>query len=319
MAASGAMIVSGLDKELKPKSEVVIKDPKANLKELDEYILKLTNTTPLDQVKKWEQKNTGGKKEEERKPARFKAFYSPSAPAEPFEWNKKGKSGNFILDFFLSLQHEILKRVLFFALNPELNELSKLAEELNINTKGWNLEKFHVGPDGEAILSSDLTPEEKKILLLKEELKILIIGEILEDEWVGLLVIKLRKNYVLKTLIGLNVKIEELIISAKQIAWLKLIAELKAMHLKRVFCGSKKDFDSYSKVILNLTQKIRKIDLNLPGELMNLVKTHLEKLALETAVYKLELLRSLQKISPDKAREKDIKWLESTAAHLKHV
>lgn len=313
MAGSSAMVVSGLNKELKPnKANVAINDPKVNLKQLEEYIQKLTHSSPIDEIKKHEEKNRKRQKQKEKQ-RRLKVVFFDRTPAEPFEWQaEKQETGNFLADLFLYFQQKVLKRALNFALQPGLVDLIKLGQEMKIDLKSWNLEKFIIAPDGQIILPSGLSEEERRYLLLREEFRILEIGEILEENWANLIIIKLRKHYVLNTLRSLKMKkeeIEKIRSAAKQIAWLKLITELKALHLKRVFSGSKKDFDFYSEVISCYTQKIRKIDVAISEEGFNWVKTRLKQLAVDTAKYKLELLRSMQKLNFDKSREKEITWL----------
>ncbi len=315
MAASSAMIVSGLNKELKTsKSKVVTNDPKVNLEQLEKQIQKLTAPVSIDEINKRQEEYLTRNQSQKHKKKKYKK--------KAFGWINRKKNKNPFLNWLGNLQRKTLQKILYFALQPEIDELIKMAGELKIDISSWNLEKFSVNSSGQIILASNLSELEKTILLLKEEFKILEIGELLEDDFVHIIIIKLRKNYVLKNLLKLKVtyqQIDELIVQARQIAWLKEITQLKASHLKRVFCGSKKDFDYYSKIISNHTKKIRKIGLAISGQTFDWISTKLEKLALDTANYKLELLRSMQKLEHNKNRDKEIKWLEDTVAKLKHL
>jgi len=323
MAASSAMITTGLEKELKTnKTNIVINDPKINLKQLEENIKKLSHSSSIEQIRKKEEKKKREEQREKQKRQQPKIFYSATRPAEPFEWNeKKSKSGNFIVDLFLNLQQRVLQKVFNLVLRHELNESIKIANELKIDIKDWNLEKFMVNSKGEMLLPSGISEKEIKYLLLREELKILEIGELLEDNWIHSQIIRLRKQYVVSTLYAMgaeNEEVAQILTSAKQIAWLKLITQLKSTHLKRVFCGSKKDFDYFTKVISCYTQKIRKIDIAIPEEGVKWIKSRLEKLAFETAHFKLELLQSMQKLNHNNEREENIKWLKHTVGQLQH-
>lgn len=323
MAGSGAMIVSGLDKELKTKPDnIIINDPKINLKQLEEYIQKLSHTSEVEKTQKW--KHQKGKQQKEKageRPRRRIRWIREEV--EPFSWKEKLEpTKNFLLDFFYTLEQNVLHGLLKFALQPGLDELIKLADEMKINLGALKLEKFNITHSGKIILSSELSPIERKFLLLRDELKMLEIGDIVEEDWIKLIIIKLRKRSVRKAFIEIGAN-QEVINSikdqAKHIAYLKILHELKSFHLKRVFCGAKKDFDYYSKLISRLTHKIRKIDISGDEANLDWIKGQLNKMALETAEYKLKVLHSMQKLNFEKSRQKDIHWLETTIRHLKHA
>ncbi|MFC1496135.1 hypothetical protein ACFL52_01840 [Candidatus Margulisiibacteriota bacterium] len=326
MAASSAMIVSGLEKELKTnKANITINDPKVNLKDLDEYLKKLTNTTQVDRIKKKEEKK-GRKQEEETEQKRHRSFRmsgSGKGKAKAFEWRTSNRvSGNFFLDLFANYQRKVLENVVNYALQNGIEELVRSAKEAKMDLAGFDLEKIRLNNKKNLVFMSDLTAEERKILYLTDELKLLQIGKYLEDDWIKYFIINIRSQVVANTLMDLNVEeltIEKILTQAKQISWLKLIHELKAAHLKRIFSGSQKDFDYYTRVIDYYTQKMRKIDLEKPEAELNMIHSKLAEVAYETAGYKLGLLKSIQTLTFDKKREKDIKWLESTLKHLKHA
>lgn len=311
MAASSAMIVSGLNKELKTnKSKVVTNDPKVNLEQLEKQIQKLTATVSIDEINKRQEEYLT--KKQSHKQINKKAKETKTIE-KPFDWINNKKSYNPFINWLIEFQRKVLQKILYYALQPEIDDLIKLADELKIDVTSWNLEKFSVNQSGQIILPSNLSDSERILLLLKEEFKVLEIGELLEDNLIHIIIIKLRKKNIINYLLKYKVtwqQINELKTQARQIAWLKEITQLKASHLKRVFCGSRRDFNYYSKAISNHTKKIRKIGLTISGQSFDWINTKLEKLAHDTAHYKLELLYSMQKLAPNKDREKEIKWLE---------
>lgn len=317
MSASAAMIVSGLEKELRGNSKVNtdLHQQKIDLKELNQYVQKLTDASAIDRVKKYEEKKEGGQKKEEERKKRTITIGTKEI-SKPFDWTSLTPT-NGIWDFLRRLESMILKELLKFVLQPNLDELLAIAREFNLAS--WNLEKINISPNGEILLSSELSEKEKLVILLIDEYKVLEIGRLLEESWVKLAVINLRLFRVKLSLKELGMKpeiLEEINLAARRIAFLKLVALLKETHLKRVFSGSKQEFDQASGVIKFLTNKVLKIKVDIPAGSLNWIKERLETLAKESAKYKLELLRSLQTLSYEAEREKNIKWLETTVARL---
>ncbi|MBI5700979.1 hypothetical protein HZC34_03905 [Candidatus Saganbacteria bacterium] len=107
--------------------------------------------------------------------------------------------------------------------------------------------------------------------------------------------------------------------SPELIEWLNRVIELKQLHLKRVLCGTKNEFEELSIKIAKATKDARGLGLKISRKGVRFVEAKLETLAYETASYKLELLRSMQKISFDKEREKDICWLKAVISRLKRA
>jgi hypothetical protein len=320
MAASSAMVVTGLEKELKnTRVRVDFADTRISLKQIEEYIQKLTDTTAIDKVKKYDERRQHKGKKEEEQPRRKLSTIAPSSrPAQPFEWIDVGKPAG-LWDLLLHWESRVLREILKYVLQPNLEELVSLARDLNIDLTKWKLDKISINHRGEILLDSGLSLEEKLRILLLDECKILEIGKLLEESWVKLAVINLRLLRVKSTLKELGIKEEEfeaIKLAARRIAFLKLIAQLKEMHLKRVFSTSRKEFSLYSKFISQLTHKAWKIEVDLPKEGMKWIHERLETLAKESARYKLELLRSLQQIGFEAEREKTVRWLEHTAAKL---
>jgi hypothetical protein len=317
MGASAAMIVSGLEKELKGTSRINtdLHQQKIDLKELNQYVQKLTDASAIDRVKKNEgEKERGQKKEEEQRKRTI--TLGAKEITKPFDWTTISPA-NGIWEFLRRLESMILKELLKFVLQPNFEELLVIAREFNLAS--WNLEKINISPSGEILLSSQLSEKEKLVILLIDEYKVLEIGRLLEESWVKLAVINLRLFRVKTSLKELGMKpeiLEEINLAAHRIAFLKLVALLKETHLKRVFSGSQKEFDQASGVIRFLTQKVLKIKVDIPAGSLNWIKERLGTLAKESARYKLELLRSLQTLSYEADREKNIKWLETTVARL---
>jgi len=208
-----------------------------------------------------------------------------------------------------------------FVLKPNVDELLGLAKELNLDLSAWKLEKINIDHHGDLLLAGDLSPEERVRILLLDECKILEIGLLFADSWFNRLVIRFRLFRVKATLKELGVTKEEfdfINLSARRIAFLKIVSMLKDCHLKRVLSSSRKEFTSYSRRIASLTKKIRQIDIDLPTKGLEWIHKKLETLAVEAARYKLELLRSMEKLGHDPERARNIKWLEATL-HLKHT
>jgi hypothetical protein len=110
--------------------------------------------------------------------------------------------------------------------------------------------------------------------------------------------------------------LEEIKTQARKIAWIKTIASLKEIHLNRILTTSSMEFLRSSRKIEKLTKRAKKLGYDIPQEGIKWIETGLTKLGLDTAKYKLELMRSLQKISFDPKRDDDIKRLSKIIASL---
>lgn len=110
--------------------------------------------------------------------------------------------------------------------------------------------------------------------------------------------------------------IDEIKTQARKIAWIRTIAGLKEIHLNRILTTSSMEFIRSSRRIEKLTKRAKRLGFDIPQEGIKWIETGLAKLGLDTAKYKLELLRSLQKISFETKREKDIKSLTKIIASL---
>jgi hypothetical protein len=221
---------------------------------------------------------------------------------------------------------KVLKEIINHTLPAEVKELEAIltfVHELGIDLQPWinrwNFDKIIVGENGQVSLAADLTPMEREKKLFLEEIKMLESRKYLEPDLWRRILIYYRIRQAEKILRALEVSKDE--INAvrtlgRQIAWIKLMAVIKEFHLKRVFCGSPNEFNELSETINYLTRKARKLESRLQQEETRLLHAGLEKLALDTANYKLELLKSLQEIDPSEQNTKDIKWLSAVIQHI---
>lgn len=122
---------------------------------------------------------------------------------------------------------------------------------------------------------------------------------------------KLHKSGVSKE------ELEELKTQARRIAWFKVVLNLKMVHLNRILSTSSAQFEDKSREIEKLTKKTLKLGFDIPKEGMKWMEKSLQTLELESAEYKIELLRSLQKISYEEGKEKDILYLTRVIEKIK--
>jgi hypothetical protein len=89
-----------------------------------------------------------------------------------------------------------------------------------------------------------------------------------------------------------------------------LVSQLKERHLKRLLTDDRSEFERLSKEIQKETISAAK------PEARAWLGAQLDKLTLDAAEYKLNLIKSLQKMELDPKHEKHIKWLKKIIAHL---
>ncbi|MBI5699746.1 hypothetical protein HZC35_05535 [Candidatus Saganbacteria bacterium] len=282
MSAAGAMVVTGLEKELKLQ-RLDGKEIKAEPILLEKLVQKLNDATAIQSVKS--HKNRQGndsQKEENRNPKIIHTPHSAFRIARPFEWTQPTKSSGF-WSFLIEWERKILNELLKFVIKPNVEELIQTAGELGLDLSGWQLETLCIDQNGEVLL------------LLQNELKILTIAGLVTDSYLARLVVFWRCFRLRQTLISLGfTDFSKLEIEAKRIAWLKLISLLKESHLKRVFSLNRRDFNKYSGLIKYYTRLALNVKVDLPQEAW--IHQRLETLAREASRYQHELLESLKAV-----------------------
>ncbi|KPJ64142.1 hypothetical protein AMJ44_13325 [candidate division WOR-1 bacterium DG_54_3] len=89
-----------------------------------------------------------------------------------------------------------------------------------------------------------------------------------------------------------------------------LISRIKDLHLKRLLTENQSEFEG-------LTEEIRKGTLSsAKAEAQAWLEAQLDKLTLDAAEYKLNLLKSLQSMEFNPQRKKIVRWLRGTVARL---
>jgi len=294
MSAAAAMVVTGLEKELKV-SRLDQKGSQVEFIPLQKLVQKLNDATAIQSVKSHKNRKEGDAQNEDRSGYKqMRASHPGLRLTRPFEWTERAKPSGFWA-FLIEWERRILNELLKFVIKPNVEELVKTARELGLDLTDWQMETLCINQNGEVLLSSDLSPEERLLLLLKNEYKILTIAGYMTDSYLTRLVVYLRLRRVRQTLLDLGcANIGKLEIDAKRIAWLKLIALLKEVHLKRVFSLSRQDFQKYSGLIRYYTVLARRIKVDLPQE--GWIHQKLETLAAEAARYQQELLRTLKAV-----------------------
>ena len=237
-------------------------------------------------------------------------------PSQLVEWVLyKGKN---------QLERQILSVIFKEDFKPEalpVQELVEIASQVGLDLeeylKLWSLENIIITASGKVSVESLKVQE---IELLLDQLRLLKIEELLADNLRKLIITRLKIQGSLRNLRELGINQETVIeieTQARRIAWLKTIAALKELHLKRVFTSSASQFDLYSKEIVLKTRMARRLGFDIPKEGVAWIEAELETLAFNTATYKLDLLKSMQNLAFDKEREKDLKHLASTINRLK--
>jgi len=222
------------------------------------------------------------------------------------------KANNYLHNQLQSILADNIK----FA-TSDIKGVVKIAKELGLeidpSTFASLAEKIKREPSGTIVVdNSDLAEERVKQLLL-DEYKLVEVAEILEPNLMRKSLLLFQKWQVIKVLQAANISmldIESARLEARKIAWAKCVAVLKELHLKRVFSSSMKEFSQHSITIKQYTAKAKQLG-------PEWIKERLERLALDSASYKLELLHSMQALEYNKEREKDIKALTITIQHYK--
>ncbi len=87
-----------------------------------------------------------------------------------------------------------------------------------------------------------------------------------------------------------------------------LIYKIKELHLKRLLCGSREEFERFSDEIKKETLTSGR------QEAADWLGSQLDGLTRTSAQYKLNLIKSLQSMHFDDERDKNVRWLEKTIA-----
>lgn len=257
-----------------------------------------------------------------------KFLSSLNRPLELVELILQSTKSQAIVDFLTSFEKDSLV-VARYAKEFDIKDLSAIAVSLRINIDEWmkelKIEKIKI-ENLEQIdkLNISFRFEEKDevsgISSLITTYRNTQINIFMSDSLIEKIKINfesIRISSELKANGLSDGEISELKIQSRRIAWLRTISTLKMSHLSRIMVTSAKEFNEKSTEIEKLTKKSQKLGYDIPKEGITWLRQSLHVLAVEAAQYKLDLLKSLQKISIEKEREKDILQLTRTLAKLK--
>ncbi len=201
----------------------------------------------------------------------------------------------------------------------DIRGIVKISHELGLNIDHQAFlalaDRIKREPGGAIVIDNSALAQERARQLMLDEYKLIEVALILENNLIKKALLYLQKQEVLGLLQAAQIsrlEIESARLEARKIAWAKCVALLKELHLKRIFSSSMKEFGQHSFSIKHYTLKVKKLG-------PDWIKERLERLALDSASYKLELLHSLQALEYNKEREKDIKSLTLTIQHYKKV
>ena len=252
---------------------------------------------------------------------------SPETPLEMAEWilnSKRGKTVAELLALFekdsLSIREkeELLRTF-------EIPDLVQIASYMRLDIDAWMniLQKESVriqSLEGADVFFHILElPKMEEISVVTDNFRLSQMEYMMEDSLTKKfgLFFKLAQLSNELQLRGISRDtLEEIKTQARKIAWIKTIASLKEIHLNRILTTSSMEFLRSSRKIEKLTKRAKKLGYDIPQEGIKWIETGLTKLGLDTAKYKLELMRSLQKISFDPKRDDDIKRLSKIIASL---
>jgi len=252
---------------------------------------------------------------------------SLSSPADMADYLVKTDKPASAIDYLSLLEKDFVSVVDIAALMKKysLGDLISISDFIKVDIKYWidsfnkenigisNIEDFYRNYAG-ALSVADLSPEISSFRSLSVEFYLT------EGFFKGLAMRqKMRSEGVKLEKIGLaRQDVENLLSQGRRIAWLKTITHLKEQHLKRILTASSDDFEKESRAIEKLTKKARTLGYDIPAEGIKWINTGLAQLAYDSASYKAELLKSMQKLTFDGKREKDIKHLEAILGSLKN-
>ena len=254
-------------------------------------------------------------------------FKSPESSMGMIDWILTAKTGKSVIEMLSLLEKDTIslseKARLISAF--EISDLLEISAKLNLDISSWmaalQKEKISIENIGGVELYFHAIEQNP----LKEAANIVDMYRMsqtdifLESSVVRRMRLVFESRKLRKKLMAHGIDrpaVEEIQLQARKIAWIRTVSHLKENHLVRILTTSSDEFDKASKKIEKLTDKAKKLGYDIPKEGVKWIETGLTKLAHETALYKLELLRSLQMISFDPKRENDISRLSKIIADL---
>lgn len=252
---------------------------------------------------------------------------SPETPIDMIDWILNAKTGRSIMELLSLLEKDVLtpteKNDILRTF--EIPDLVQIASYMKLDIDSWMsiLQKESIKIRKEEGLDMFFhileEPQLRDISVVIDGLRMSTTAYLMEDnifKKIGMyLKLQQTQNELYKRGVGQK-SIEEIKTQSRKIAWIRTITHLKETHLNRILTTSSIEFTRASRKIERLTKRAKKLGYDIPQEGIKWIETGLIKLGLETAQYKLELLKSLQKISYDPKREKDISRLAKIIADL---
>ncbi len=252
---------------------------------------------------------------------------SPETPLEMAEWILKSKRGKTIAELLalfekdslsISEKEELLKTF-------DIPDLVQIAAYMKLDIDAWMriLQKESIKiqkSEGLDMFFHILElPKMEELSVVTDNFRLSQIDYMMEDSFIkkiGLFFKLTQLNNELHLRGITQETVEEIKTQARKIAWIRTIATLKEIHLNRILTTSSMEFLNSSRRIEKLTRRAKKLGYDIPQAGIKWIETGLAKLGLDTAKYKLELLRSLQKISYEVKREDDIARLTKIIVSL---
>ncbi|OGC08592.1 hypothetical protein A2526_00405 [candidate division WOR-1 bacterium RIFOXYD2_FULL_36_8] len=227
---------------------------------------------------------------------------------------------------FVVLQSQRPQRLLDYysgKITVNLSDLIEMIKELEIP---W--ERLRVLFSKETIILTDEAIRIKHIEIkikseiqsLEDQLRNNTIQTLITENLIEKYSLSIENNFIKRKLLTLKEtekRMEEVIHEAKRLAWLKSVVILKELHLNRILSSTKKDFERLTRKINNHTLRTRELGLHISPDGAKWIEAKLEDMASQAAAYKIELLKSMQTLSYEEEREKDIKWLSEIIVKLK--
>ncbi len=256
-----------------------------------------------------------------------KFFSSANSPLDLTAWIVGSKDIMSITDFLSAIEKDYLTvseraRILE---SIDVVELMRIAAGMHLDLDSWMALLGNDKLDMEKAKGSDVffrvndLPAVFKVSSLVNEFRAAQTHYYLEDNMFRRLGQTMQLSRIRSRMAQVGVKkhtFEEISVQSRRIAWLKTITNLKQVHLNRILATTANDFNLDSRHIEKLTKRANRLGFDIPKEGLEWIQRGLRDLAMETAKYKLELMKSLQQLSFDKNRNKDIARLTNTITLL---